>query len=278
MCSALHSLFRLSLLPVRSSPLSLFSPGLPLRSTWPIESPLLLYSILAPYFFVRYHLSRARLFRSRNPLCFSTIYIPRPRSNLLRKPVSFLSLPPSSRFTGLSRTLSLRCCRLPIFRARETGRYSPLCARSFTMLPRLEPRHRRGRLRGVHSPLEPLHGFVACFAICNACARAANWIARLSRGSFECTRFGQRVIHWIETRWRIYPLEKVYYSLCASNVAARREDLSGKDFGRSLCKYRVTGYYRSSYQFVILKIVRGGRVTRVSRFDFRIGHGYFDSK
>lgn len=81
---------------------------------------------------------------------------------------------PSSRFTGLSRTLSLRCCRLPIFRARETGRYSPLCARSFTMLPRLEPRHRRGRLRGVHSPLEPLHGFVACFAICNACARAAN--------------------------------------------------------------------------------------------------------
>ena len=185
---------------------------------------------------------------------------------------------PSSRFTGLSRTLSLRCCRLPIFRARETGRYSPLCARSFTMLPRLEPRHRRGRLRGVHSPLEPLHGFVACFAICNACARAANWIARLSRGSFECTRFGQRVIHWIETRWRIYSLEKVYYSLCASNVAARKEELSGKDFGRSLCKYRVTGYYRSSYQFVILKIVRGGRVTRVSRFDFRIGHGYFDSK
>lgn len=49
-------------------------------------------------------------------------------------------------------------------------------------------------------------------------------------------------------------------------------------FWEVLCKYRVTGYYRLSYRFVILKIVRGGRVTRVSRFDFRIGHGYFDSK
>lgn len=170
----LHSLFRLSLPsirppPPRVSPFDRLGPSRALSlSLSPASSSIFLRTL--PFIscsslpFAREILS---VFRASIP----PTMVLHPASSGSLSPFS-LSLFPLPRFTGLSRTLSLRC-RLPIFRARETGRYSPLCARSFTMLPRLEPRHRRGRLRGVHSPLEPLHGFVACFAICNACARAA---------------------------------------------------------------------------------------------------------
>lgn len=45
------------------------------------------------------------------------------------------------------------------------------CCRVWCAAP---PRPTQGRTQPARSPLEPLHGFVACFAICNACARAAN--------------------------------------------------------------------------------------------------------
>ena len=106
----------------------------------------------------------------------------------LRKPLS-LSLSLSFFLSvSFSRSLVSSPCSLhrrgiPISGARETGRYS-LCVLVYNVAgsgaSSAPPRPAPGAYAaGAHSPLEPLRGFVACFAICNGCARAANWIAPL---------------------------------------------------------------------------------------------------
>lgn len=99
----LHSLFRLSLPSIRPPPLRVS----PFDRLGP--SRALSLRPLAPYFFVRYHLSRARLFRSpaKSSLFFEHLYRNHgPPSSLLRKPVSFLSLPPPSFYRSLPHALT----------------------------------------------------------------------------------------------------------------------------------------------------------------------------